>query len=148
ADDRGERMIRAAVLRERLSGVEIVRGVEPAVREADGAWVASGAATLEGALLGVPFVGIYVVPPVLVRYGHRMIRHGCITPPKLVLESEVVPELLQERATPQALADALEAEIANPSRQYAEFLKLREALGPPDALQRCASYAVELARAT
>jgi len=148
ADDRGERMIRAAVLREQLSGVEIVRGVEPAVREADGAWVASGTATLECALLGVPFVGIYVVPRVLVRYGHRMIRHRYITPPNLVLEREVVPELLQERATPQALADALEAEIANPSRQYAEFLKLREALGPPDALQRCASYAVELARAT
>jgi lipid-A-disaccharide synthase len=99
-------------------------------------------------LLGVPFVGIYVIPPVLIWYGRRMIRHRYITPPNLVLEREVVPELLQERATPEALADALEAEIANPSRQYADFLKLREALGPPDALQRCASYAVELARAS
>jgi lipid-A-disaccharide synthase len=77
-----------------------------------------------------------------------MIRHRYITPPNLVLEREVVPELLQERATPEALADALEAEMGRPARQYEEFLKMREALGPPDALQRCASYAVELARAS
>jgi len=148
ADDRGERTIREAVVRERLSGVEILRGVEAAVRDADGAWVASGTATLECALLGVPFVGIYVIPRVLIWYGRRMIRHSYITPPNLVLEREVVPELLQERASPEALADALQAEIANPSRQYADFLKLREALGPPDALERCARYAVELARAS
>jgi lipid-A-disaccharide synthase len=148
ADDRGERMIRDAVARERLSSVTIVRGVEAAVRDADGAWVASGTATLECALLGVPFVGIYVIPRVLIWYGRRMIRHRYITPPNLVLEREVVPELLQERATPEALADALEAEMGRPARQYEEFLKMREALGPPDALQRCASYAVELARAS
>jgi lipid-A-disaccharide synthase len=148
ADDRGEQMIRDAVVREQLSGVTIVRGVEAAVRDADGAWVASGTATLECALLGVPFVAIYVIPRVLVWYGHRMIRHRYITPPNLVLEREAVPELLQDRATPDALADALEAEMTQPARQYEEFVKMREALGPPDALQRCARYAIELARAS
>jgi lipid-A-disaccharide synthase len=148
ADDRGERMIHEAVARERLSGVEITHGVEAAVREADGAWVASGTATLECALLGVPFVGIYVIPRVLIWYGRRMIRHRYITPPNLVLEREAVPELLQERASPEALADALEAEMIQPARQYEEFVKMLEALGPPDALERCARYAVELARAS
>lgn len=146
ADDRGERRIRDALGREHLRDVAIVRGVEAAVREADGAWVSSGTATLECALLGVPCVGIYVIPPILIRYGHRMIRHRYIMLPNLVVGREVVPELLQERATPEALADALEAQIVHPARQYEEFLKMRDALGPTNALQRCARYAVELAR--
>ncbi|MBV9333121.1 MAG: hypothetical protein JO146_03865 [Candidatus Eremiobacteraeota bacterium] len=148
ADDRGERTIREAVARERLIGVEIARGVEAAVANADGAWVSSGTATLECALLGVPCIGIYIIPPILIRYGHRMIRHRYIMLPNLVLECEVIPELLQEKATAEALADALESEIENPAIQYAEFVKMREALGPPDALKRCASYAVALARAS
>lgn len=148
ADGRAEHMIRRAIKREQLRDVVIARGVEAAVREADGAWVASGTATLECALLGVPFVGIYVIPRILIWYGRRMIRHRYITPPNLVLEREAVPELLQERATPEAMADALEAEMAEPARQYEEFVKMREALGPADALQRCASLAVKLARAT
>jgi lipid-A-disaccharide synthase len=148
AGDRSDQMIRNTIARERLRDVEIARGVEAAVAQADGAWVSSGTATLECALLGVPCIGIYVIPPVLIRYGHRMIRHRYIMLPNLVLGREVIPELLQERATPEALADALEAEIENPARQYEQFAQMREALGPPDALQRCASYAVALARAS
>lgn len=148
ADDRSERRIRAAIEREQLRNVAVTRGVEAAVRDADGAWVSSGTATLECALLGVPCIGIYVIPPVLIRYGHRMIRHRYIMLPNLVLGREVIPELLQERATADALAGALDAEMSNPVVQYEEFARLREALGPPDALQRCARYAVELARAS
>ncbi len=147
ADGSAERMISRALAREGVNDVQIVRGVAAAVCDADAAWVASGTAVLETALLGVPAVGIYVIPPILIWYGHRMIKHRFIMLPNLVLEREVVPELLQERATPQALADALEAQLADPSKQYQDFIKLREALGPADALGRCAQYAVELASA-
>lgn len=145
ADDRGEATIRRALAGS--TDLLIVRGVAPAVSNADGAWVASGTAILETALLGVPAIGIYVIPPILIGYGHRMIKHRFIMLPNLVLEREVVPELLQERATPDSLANALESEITNPGKQYREFVKLREALGPADALERCARYAVELALA-
>ena len=77
-----------------------------------------------------------------------MIRHRFITLPNLVLGREVVPELLQERATPQALADAAEMLMNDPAPQYSELVRMREALGPVDALQRCAAYAVDLARGT
>ncbi len=146
ADARAESQIVRALARESLSGVEIVRGVRAALAVADGAWVASGTAVLETALLGVPAVGLYVIPKVLIRYGHRMIRHRFITLPNLVLGREVVPELLQERATPERLAVELEALMENPSEQYAQFVAMREALGPSDALERCAAHAVELAR--
>jgi lipid-A-disaccharide synthase len=146
ADARAEVQIARALAREGLSEIEIRRGVSAALADADGAWVASGTAVLETALLGVPVVAIYVIPKILIRYGHRMIRHRFITLPNLVLGREVVPELLQERATPGGLADALEALMKNPGEQYAEFVAMREALGPSDALERCAAYAVELAR--
>jgi lipid-A-disaccharide synthase len=147
ADDRAERTIRRALDREGPSSVDVVRGVASAVSESDAAWVASGTAVLETALLGVPAIAIYVIPRILIWYGHRMIKHRFITLPNLVLGREVVPELLQERATPEALADAIEALMKHPAAQYEELAKLREALGPRDALERCARYAVELARA-
>ncbi|HXO17065.1 MAG TPA: hypothetical protein VN909_02750 [Candidatus Dormibacteraeota bacterium] len=146
ADERGERAIAAARKREDLSDVEIVRGVGAAVENADGAWVASGTAVLETALCGVPAVALYVIPPMLIRYGQRMIRHRYVTLPNLVLGREVVPELLQDAATPEGLASALEARMNDPAKQYEEFVELRRALGPPDALERCAAFAVELAR--
>ncbi|HYL28188.1 MAG TPA: hypothetical protein VEW74_10180 [Candidatus Nitrosotalea sp.] len=146
ADDRAERAIRNFLASEPLTNVRVVRSVAHAVADADAAWVASGTAVLETALSGVPAVGVYIIPPILIRYGQRMIRHRYITLPNLVLDREVVPELLQDRATPQALADAAEALMNDPEPQYAAFVAMREALGPPDALARCARYAVELAR--
>jgi lipid-A-disaccharide synthase len=145
ADERAERMIANVLARERLTGVAVVHGVASALSDADGAWVASGTAVLETALLGVPAVAIYVIPPILIWYGHRMIKHRFITLPNLVLGEEIVPELLQERATPENLADTLETLMNEPSRQYAEFVRMRTALGPADALERCARYAVGLA---
>ncbi len=146
ADDRAERTIRRSIDDQKLNDATVVRGAGVALSDADAAIVASGTAVLETALLGVPAVAIYVVPPILIRYGQRMIRHRFITLPNLVLGREVVPELLQERATPGALADTIESLMADPSRQYEEFVALRAALGPADALDRCARYAVELAR--
>jgi lipid-A-disaccharide synthase len=145
ADARAAATIEATISRERLDGVEIVAGVAPALAGADGAWVASGTAVLETALAGVPAVAIYVLPRILIWYGRRMIKHRFITLPNLVLRREIVPELLQDDATPERLADALEAAISDPSRQYEQFRELRTALGPDDALERCAAYAVELA---
>jgi lipid-A-disaccharide synthase len=146
ADDRAERAIRRALARAKASNLEVVRGVAAAASEADAAWVSSGTAVLETALLGVPAVAIYVIPRILIAYGHRMVRHRFITLPNLVLGREVVPELLQERATPEGLADAIDALMSDPRAQYAQFEALRDALGPADALERCALFAVELAR--
>ncbi|MGC1381290.1 MAG: hypothetical protein WA814_09765, partial [Candidatus Baltobacteraceae bacterium] len=146
ADDAAAATIARAIEGEALQEVEVERGVSAAVARADVAWVASGTAVLETALSGVAAIAIYVIPPILIRYGLRMIRHRFITLPNLVLGREVVPELLQEQATPERLAESADALMKDPSAQYAQFLELRRALGPPDALARCARFAVELAR--
>jgi lipid-A-disaccharide synthase len=146
ADARAVVAMREIVERERLTNIRLARGVAEAASQSDAAWAASGTAVLETALLGVPTVALYVIPPAMVWYGRRMIRHRYITLPNLILAREVVPELLQEQATPQRLADALEALLLEPSKQLADFADMREALGPSDALKRTAGFAVELAR--
>lgn len=146
ADDRTQRRLREAARREGLADLEFVRGTHDAIAQADAAWVASGTAVLECALSGVPAVALYVIAPVLVKHARRVYSGRFITLPNLVLDRAVVPEFLQDDATPARLADAMDAVLHDPLAQYREFERLRDALGPPDALDRCAAYAVELAR--
>jgi lipid-A-disaccharide synthase len=151
ANAQGERTIARAIKRERLENVTIARGVAAAIADADAAFVASGTAVLETVLAGVPSVALYIVNPMVVGYGRRMqkkiFRARFITLPNLVLERELVPELLQDDATPEALAAAMEALLLDPSLQYAQFAEVRERLGPTNALDDAAQFAVALARA-
>ena len=146
ADAQSEQTLRKAFARMRLADVSVVSGVRAALADADAAWVASGTAVLECALSGVPAVALYIITRSLVAHARRVYSGRFITIPNLVLQREVIPELLQERATPHALAQHMDAVLRDPARQYAEFTQLREALGPPDALERCAAYAVSVAR--
>ncbi|HKU68345.1 MAG TPA: hypothetical protein VJP85_11270 [Candidatus Baltobacteraceae bacterium] len=145
ADDRGERTIRAAAQREGLADLTFVRGTHAAIAQADAAWVASGTAVLECALSGVPAVALYVIAPALVKHARRVYSGPFVTLPNLVLERAVVPEFLQDDASAHNLAQAMDTVLRDPLAQYREFEHLREALGPPDALERCAAYAVQLA---
>jgi len=148
ADDAGERTLRRAVSKAGLSDVAIVRGVAAAVADADAAFVASGTAVLETALLGVPSVALYIITPILVRHARRVYPAGkFITLPNLILERAVVPELLQDDATPERLAFEMERVLANPGAQYHQLTELREKLGSPDALDECARFCVALAKA-
>jgi lipid-A-disaccharide synthase len=148
ANDATERMIRRALKRRRLDDVRVVRGVAPALEDADAAFVSSGTAVLETALLGVPAVVLYVITPILVRHARRVYPPGkFIALPNLILEREVVPELLQEAATPERLAAALENILEDPNAQVEQFAEMRRRLGSPNALQECARFAVALAKA-
>ena len=146
ADERAERALRDAVAAFGARDISIVRGTQAAIRDADAAWVASGTAVLETFLSGVPAVALYVISPALVRHARRVYRGKYITLPNLILEREVVPELLQEAATPPHLAQAMEETLRDPQRQYREIGQLRAALGPADALERCAAFVVATAR--
>lgn len=146
ADDHAQRYLRGAMQQAGLDDLPIVRGTQAAIAQADAAWVASGTAVLECALSGVPAVALYVIAPILVRHARRVYSGRFVTLPNLVLDRAVVPELLQDDATPANLAAAMEGVLRDPGAQYREFERLREALGPPDALDQCAAFAVNLAR--
>ena len=138
-----------AMVRERLAAAgldaPIVRGARAALDAADVALVASGTAVLEAALREVPTVALYVIARSQVPIARRVWRGTYITLPNLLLDRPAVPELLQDAATPEALAAAAEGLLRDPEAQLAAFRELRAVLGPPDALVRCAAFAVALA---
>jgi lipid-A-disaccharide synthase len=125
--------------------VTLVRSAREALAVADAAAVASGTAVLEAALLEVPTISLYVLSEATAKVARRVYRRRFITLPNLVLDEPVVPELLQEAATPQALADALEHALSAPAEQLADFRRLRAVLGTPETLERCARFALGLA---
>jgi len=141
-----------AFLRERLGGTPladatILRGAAPALDAADAAWIASGTAVLEAALREVPCVALYVVGPLQALISQRIRRMRYVTLPNLLLEREAVPERLQTAATPRALADALLPMLDDPAPAIEALRAVRTTLGNPDALDRCARFALEVARA-
>ena len=74
---------------------------------ADGVLVASGTATLEAALLKRPMVITYKMPGITWWLTKRKKYHPYVGLPNILAGKFVVPELLQEDATPESLAQAL-----------------------------------------
>lgn len=144
ADADMEALLRIEMERNRFSA-RIVSGARAALDGADAAFIASGTAVLEAALLEVPCAALYVLAPAQVKIAERVWHRRYVTLPNILLDREIVPELLQDAATPLALADALAALLGDPSGQLAAMRDVRAALGAPDALTRCAEFAVTLA---
>jgi lipid-A-disaccharide synthase len=120
--------------------VEIARDARAVLRAADAAAIASGTAVLEAALVETPAVALYVLSKAQMKLARRIYHGRYVTLPNLVLDEPVVPELLQEAATPAALSDALLGLLADPAGQRHGYARVRAALGPADALQRNADW--------
>ncbi|MDQ3265507.1 MAG: lipid-A-disaccharide synthase [Myxococcota bacterium] len=74
------------------------------VGASDVAVVASGTATLEAALMQRPMIVVYRMSPLTFAIGRRLVKLEHVSLPNLLLGRRVVPELLQEAFTPQAVA--------------------------------------------
>jgi lipid-A-disaccharide synthase len=125
--------------------VTIVETAAEAFAECDAAAVASGTAVLEAVLSEVPTIAFYVISEAQARIARRVYHRPFYTLPNLVLGERAIPELMQDAATPMGLADALDHALAHPAEQTGAFRRLREALGPPDSLDRCARFALSVA---
>ena len=80
---------------------------QDALAACDGALVASGTATLEAALLKAPMVIAYRMSPWSWRLMKRMRYQPWVGLPNILANRFVVPEFLQDDATPENLAQAL-----------------------------------------
>jgi len=80
---------------------------QDAVGAADVVLVASGTATLEVALIKRPMVITYKMAPLTYRLMKRMAYQPYVGLPNILAGRFVVPEILQDDATPEALAEAL-----------------------------------------
>lgn len=109
-------------------------GAHDAMRAADVVLTASGTATLEAMLLGRPMVVGYRLSALTAWFlrTFRLVQARYFALPNLIAGRAVVPELLQERATPEAFAQAvlhlLDDEAAR-TAQLGAFGPLRAALG-------------------
>jgi len=89
-----------------------------AMTAADVVLVASGTATLEAALLKRPMVITYRMGKWQYRLMKRMAYLPWVGLPNVLCGESVVPELLQDEATPERLAEALEGWLADaPARE-------------------------------
>jgi lipid-A-disaccharide synthase len=69
--------------------------------------VASGTATLEAAFFGLPFVLVYKVAAMTYLAGRMMIRIKYLGMPNVLADREIVPEFIQGKAQPAAIAKAV-----------------------------------------
>ena len=92
--------------------IEVVEGNSKTCMQAsDVILLASGTATLEGMLLKKPMIVSYIVSPITAMIMRRLLKQEFISLPNLLAGREVVPEILQEQATPQNLANAVNERI-------------------------------------
>ena len=111
------------------------------------AFVASGTATLETALMEVPMVIVYRVSPLSYWIGKRVIKVPYVGLVNLIAGKEVVPELIQDEATPQNLAQKAMSVLENEKNRtdmVKEFRMIRERLGSGGASERTANIALKM----
>ncbi len=117
---------------------------------ADLALAKSGTANLELALRGVPQVVVYRVSRVTAFVAKRLLRFNVphISPVNLVLNERLVPELLQDQLSSEAIV-AEAAPLLDPTsgarqRMLEGYQRLRRALGEPGVTNRAASAILDL----
>ncbi len=100
-----------------------------------------GTITLEAALRACPMVVVGRVHPLTAWLVRRSVQVERVALPNLLMGEEIVPELLQETATPDRIAAALEAlfEGSARERQLAGLAAAVERLGPPGAIEGTAA---------
>ncbi|MFK3969522.1 lipid-A-disaccharide synthase [Pseudomonas sp. NPDC087358] len=92
-----------------------------ALAACDAVLIASGTATLEALLYKRPMVVAYRLAPLTYWILKRMVKSPYVSLPNLLAQRLLVPELLQDAATAQALADTLLPLLDNGAEQTAGF---------------------------
>ena len=122
--------------------VRIAQGRSQAVLgSASVALVASGTATVETALLGIPMVVVYRLSPLTYLLGRRFVDVPHYAMPNLIAGRRVVPELIQSDFTPERVAAEALSLLENEGQADAMrrgLAEVRHKLGEPGASKRAA----------
>ncbi len=120
------------------------------LRQAEAAAVTSGTATLEASLMLCPTVLVYRTAWLTYRLGRIVLRKaGHIGLANLITGKEVMPELIQNALTPDALSDLLATYLTDSTARERMLASLREVnalLGDGDAAERAARAVLEMVR--
>jgi lipid-A-disaccharide synthase len=118
-----------------------------AIHAADLVWAASGTVTLETALLGRPMIIVYRVSWLTFLVARMLVRVEHVGMVNLIAGERLVPELLQNDASPERIAAESRALLDDaPARAAlaAKLAGLRERLGGPGAAERVADLALAM----
>ena len=119
-----------------VAGIQVRFGqTQTLLQDAQLAWVASGTATLEAALLDTPHVVVYKTSRFTYALAKRLAQVAHIGLPNLLAGKEIVPELIQDRFTATQLLEVSQGELLP---QKHAFQVLRDGLGGPGATRRLA----------
>jgi lipid-A-disaccharide synthase len=141
--------IEAAIQQYGLRATLVAGETQEVLAAADLAIAKSGTVNLELALLNVPQVVFYRVHP-LTYWIAQLLKFSIpfMSPPNLVVMRSIVPELLQNQATPaNILQEALEL-LFNPERReqmLADYQEMRGLLGEVGVCDRAAREILQLA---
>jgi lipid-A-disaccharide synthase len=142
--------IETAIQQYGLSATVVAGQTQEVLAAADLAITKSGTVNLELALLNVPQVVFYRVSRLTYWIGQNFLKFSIpfMSPPNLVVMRSIVPELLQEQATPENIVqEALEL-LYNPERRQqtlADYQEMRQLLGEVGVCDRAASEILQLA---
>jgi lipid-A-disaccharide synthase len=129
-------------------GVTVVQGKTPEIiRAADFVLAVSGTVTLEAAVLGTPLLVTYRVGLLTSWLARLLIRVRWAGLPNLIAGRAIVPEFLQNDATPERLAETALRFLRSPDRRAEmrrDLAEVRRRLGEPGALDRAAREIVGL----
>ncbi len=112
--------------------------------------VASGTATLQAAVVGTPMVLVYRTSWLTYRLARWLIRIPWIGLVNIVAGRSIMPELIQQEATPERMSTEVSLLLTDgqaASRMRMELRKVREALGSPGASRRAAAVVLAECRA-
>jgi lipid-A-disaccharide synthase len=115
---------------------------------ADVAVLASGTVTVQAALRECPMVVVYRLSPLTYRLGRPFVQVNTFAMANLVAGHQVVPELMQDDFTPDAVATHALALLEDPRRadaMRAELRSVRARLGTPGASRRAAEAVIAVA---
>jgi lipid-A-disaccharide synthase len=123
------------------------RSIYDTLTVCDLALVASGTATVETAILGIPMVLVYRASAITYWVGKRVIKVPFLGLVNLVAGERVVPELIQDDLTPDRLAhEALKILEGGKKREnmIEKLVMVKEKLGRGGASERTAKIAIEM----
>jgi len=142
------RMSTIVSARRRAANLEVVSdGLAGLYRQSTLVVAVSGTVTLETAISGTPMVVIYRVSPFSYRLGRALIRVRYISLVNLIAGHDLVPELVQDDASPEGITKTVSDMLSNPEgllKMRSALLNLKQRLGGSGASRRTAEIALEL----
>jgi lipid-A-disaccharide synthase len=131
-----------AALRDGAPPITSIEGDTDAIlASADVALTASGTATVQTALHNTPMVIVYRLSPMTYRIGRRLVKVDAVGMVNLIAGRTIVPELIQEAFTPEAVAHEAVSMLTDPARSAAireGLADVRAKLGGTGASRRAA----------